>query len=92
MHHAKQSTDEGRLQPAAHLVENAESALVVHIISARLCAVELGPGLAPHLRQEQLAAHGTKTGANQRLPRAFYGAADVGETGVAGSCDPSATS
>ena len=44
--------DSCRLEPAAHLIENAESTLVVHVISARLGAVELGPGLAPHLGQE----------------------------------------
>ena len=60
MHHAKQSPDDCRWEPAAHLVKNAESALVVHVVSAGLGAVELRPGLAPHLGQEQLAAHGTQ--------------------------------
>ena len=38
-----------------HLVEDAEAALVIDVVGARLGAVELGARLAPHLRQEQLA-------------------------------------
>ena len=41
---------------ATCLIENAESPLIVDVICARLCAIELGTRLAPHFGQKQLAA------------------------------------